>query len=396
MHPFWGIKMINTKNKKMDLLDSSGPIHVKVRSHLQKTIAQMEQGEKLPPERFLSEQFEVNRATIRRAMLDLEKEGFIVRHQGRGTFVKKAIHLGTSSSKSNKVIGMSITNFDLPNSQGILKGVDEEASQNGYGVLVCNCEFSPGRERENLDRLKTQNLDGLIVVPFAEDSLNPEYLALIEDIHRQGKKVVLVDVYIPTLKIPVVMSNRVMVGYMATQHLIMLGHRRICYATTGRYDTSGRDCLRGYRTALADYGIEYNEKLVVENPLHLCAEPTKNAIINLLKENPRACTAIATDVFSMTYGILNALTELGRRVPEDIALVGADVAQNPELSYVTHTAQPFRQMGQEAVKLLLHPKDESMKKHVLLTPDLVVGKTCGFSTRAASVSPEFHPRSEHE
>ncbi len=388
--------MKNNKTEKMDLLESSGPIHVKVRNYLQQTIAQMEQGEKLPPERSLSEQFEVNRATIRRAMLDLEKEGFIVRHQGRGTFVRKAMCLGTSPAKPHKVIGMSITNFDLPNSQCILKGVDEEASKNGYSVLVCNCEFSPGRERENLDRLKAQNLDGLIVVPFAEDSVNSEYFALIENIHRQGKKLVLVDVYIPTLKIPVVMSNRVMVGYMAAQHLIMLGHRRICYCTTGRYDTSGRDCLRGYRTALEDYGIEYNEKLVVENPLHLCAEPTHDAVMALLKENPRAFTAIATDVFSMTYGILKALNELGRRIPEDIAVVGADVSQNPEFSYVTHTAQPFRQMGREAVKLLLQANKESMKKHVLLTPDLVVGKTCGFSMNAAPVRPDFHNRSDHE
>ena len=58
---------------------------------------------------------------------------------------------------------------------------------------------------------------------------------------------------------PSVTCNKVRMGYVATEHLIMLGHERICFGCSASYDTPGRDCLRGYEMALRDYGIELTE-----------------------------------------------------------------------------------------------------------------------------------------
>jgi DNA-binding LacI/PurR family transcriptional regulator len=174
-----------------------------------------------------------------------------------------------------------------------------------------------------------------------------------------------------------VVHDDVQIGYLGTEHLIMLGHKRICFACTGGNDVPGNNHLRGYRTALADYGIEYRPELVITHPINQCAEPTQRSVEVLLRENPRAFTAIATSQFSMTYGILKALSNLGLKCPDDIALVGANVYQNPELSFVTHTLQQDHRMGVEAMKVLVAEGGRGRKRHVLLEPELVIGTTCG-------------------
>jgi DNA-binding LacI/PurR family transcriptional regulator len=139
---------------------------------------------------------------------------------------------------------------------------------------------------------------------------------------------------------------------------------------------------------LADYGIKYDSELVIDLPAIKCAEPTRQAVHRILGRNPDAFTAIATHQFSMTYGILQALKELGQRVPEDIAVVGAETYLNPDLAYVTHTVQDFETMGGKAVELMLSDDSrQSMKRHVLLPPKFVIGDSCGAKSPGSSRRP---------
>jgi DNA-binding LacI/PurR family transcriptional regulator len=125
--------------------------------------------------------------------------------------------------------------------------------------------------------------------------------------------------------------------------------------------------------------------LTVEIPVRNCAGPAHDAVKDLLTANPNAFTAIATDQFSMTYGILNALKERGVPVPDGMAVVGHDVYQNPLLAHVTHTLEPAQELGREAVKLLLENDGaESLKRHILLAPKLVIGTSCGAKAGAAT------------
>ncbi len=369
--------MNNTNYETNELL------HVKVLRRIKHTIAGMKIGDKLPPERRLSEDFQVDRVTVRRAMMDLVREGYVIRNQGRGTFVSKTFVPDLPETGKTRLIGLVVPDVEMAHNAQILKGVEEEANRGGYEVLICNSVLDTGRERGILERLSQKDLAGILITPFFEDSLDPEYARLIRSILEQGKRLVLIDQYLPDTDIPAVVTDKVRIGYLAAEHLIMLGHQKICYLSTGRYDVSGRGNLAGYRRALEDYGLTYDENLVIEIPIQNSAGPAYEAVMGLFNKNPRACSAVATSQFSMTHGILKALQKLGKRVPEDIALVGSEVVHNPDYSHVTHTAQPFCRMGQEAVKLLLQEKEEdACKRHVLLTPRLVIGTTCGAARTA--------------
>ncbi len=370
-------RTIKQRSKGFQAVNGAPLAYVQVREQLKSRMSGMKAGDRLAPERALSAHFKVDRTTIRRALIDLEKEGFVVRHQGRGTFVRRTFRVGASAARLTGLIGAVLPDLEIPDFARMLKGMEEEATRAGLGIQVCSSFLDPSREYENLARLDGQELAGMVVLPLDSDCADTKTTRLIREIHEKGTRIVLLE-YLPALEIPVVVTNRVRVGYLAAEHLITLGHEKICYVTTGRHDVSGRDSLQGYRRALEDYGLKYDEKLVVEIPIDCCAEPTRQAVVKMLTENPRAFTAVATEQFSMTYGILKALADLKRKIPEDIAVVGADTYQNPELAHVTHTLAPSRELGQEAVKLLLREDEpENMKKNVILQPKLVIGKTCG-------------------
>ncbi len=362
-------------------VETSGLLHVQVRNRLKSTISQMKAGEKLPPERQLSEEFKVNRVTIRRAMADLESEGFVIRHQGRGTFVRNTTGVLHSENVKASLIGLVVPDVEMVHNAMIVKGAQEQARRDGFELLVCNSVLDTGRERGILERLMEYDLAGIIAYPFFTDVFDEAYETLLQRIVQEGKRLVLVDQYVPNLEIPVVQANKAHMGYIATQHLIMLGHRRIAYVSTGRFDPSGQANVAGYRQALEDYQIPFDEELSIEVPVQNSAGPVRELVKQKLQANPRAFTAMATPQFSMTYGIIKGLSDLGKTMPGDIAVVGSDVFNNPDYAYVTHTVQPFHEMGQEAVKLLLRLEDDStLKRHVLLKSKLVIGTTCGART----------------
>jgi DNA-binding LacI/PurR family transcriptional regulator len=369
--------ILEKKAKEIKKLSGSPLAYVKVREQLRSKISGMKVGDRLAPERALSEHFKVDRTTIRRAMIDLAKEGFVARHQGRGTFVRRTFRLGVAPGRSTKLIGVILPDLEIPDFARMLKGMEEEASRSGFGIQVCSSFLDMSRQGENLARLGEQELAGMLVLPLGYDFSDTETLRLIREIHKKRTRIVLLE-YLPIPEIPIVVTNRVRVGYMATEHLIALGHEKICFVTTGHHDRSGQDSMRGYRRALEDYNLKYDEKLVIEIPIDCCAEPTRQAVTKILTDNPRSVTAIATEQFSMTYGIMKALADLDKKIPDQIAVVGADAYQNPDLAHVTHTLTPSRELGLEAVKLLLREDDsENMKKNVILQPKLIIGKTCG-------------------
>ncbi|MFA5203111.1 MAG: GntR family transcriptional regulator [Lentisphaeria bacterium] len=371
---------ITTKTSRVLCIKGVHPQHEQVRKTLKEHLATLEIGDRLASDRQLSAMFNVDRTTIRRAMSDLAQEGYVQRRQGCGTVVAMTVHLG-APSVSSKLIGMTVPDVEIPSFACLLKGVDEEAQAHGYSVLVRNSNQDTRRERNILEELRHQKLAGIIVNPFHEDAFDRDYHRLLNEIHQGGTRIVMVDQYLPGLEeLPTVYTDKVQIGYRATEHLIMLGHRRICYLTTGHYDTTGQGCLKGHRLALNEYGIDYDPALTAEIPNPNCAEPAHDFVLRLLRANPNAFTAVATQQFSMTYGILNALQELSLRVPEEIAVVGGDAFENPRLSHVTHTLQPFQEMGRAAVRLVLGRNGtggEAAKRHVLLQPRLVIGDTCG-------------------
>jgi GntR family transcriptional regulator, arabinose operon transcriptional repressor len=360
------------------VVEDVGPIYMRVRDSLIEEIQTLEKGSKLPSERELSQMFGVDRMSIRRALKDLQDEGYVVRYHGKGTYTHKPVMPGASTQVDPGLVGLVVPCLEISYYTEMVQGIRAEAASRGYSLVVCDALFDTDREKTLLEYISQQPVGRMLVVPFFKDSVDPEYSKLIQRIAGEGVRVVLVDQCLLGLDIPSVTVDKVRTGYIAAEHLIMLGHRRIAYASSMSYDLAGRDHLRGFKMALRDNDVDFREDLVFDISPVKCAAPMQAAVTEKMSRDPKAFTAFATPYFSMAYGVIKAANQLGIRIPDDLALVGGEAQENPDYSYLTYTRSPRAQLGSESVKMLLRDEDdEAMQRHKLIKPELIIGTTCG-------------------
>jgi DNA-binding LacI/PurR family transcriptional regulator len=176
-------------------------------------------------------------------------------------------------------------------------------------------------------------------------------------------------------KITSIDTDNVGGSYEATSHLIKLGYRRIATIASNQ-NTSGEDRFTGYRRALAEHGLPYDEKLVAFGDYSLDSGYT--AMKQLVPERP---DAIYVSSDTMSIGALRLLREVNLRVPQDIAVVGHDdlppaLQADPPLTTVQ---QPIAQTGVRAVEMLMEiiAGKSSEPKQIVLPNKLIVRASCG-------------------
>lgn len=166
---------------------------------------------------------------------------------------------------------------------------------------------------------------------------------------------------------------------VAVEHLLRLGHRRIATIAGPAEMTSGQDRLEGYRQALESYHITVDPQLVVHGDY-----TEAGGTLAMQRLAPSAPTAVFVASDSMAVGALKWLRQAGRRVPEDIALVGFD--DIPVASVVeprlTTVRQPIARLGAMSVDLLVGllgepPAADSLPQRIILPTELVVRESCG-------------------
>lgn len=165
----------------------------------------------------------------------------------------------------------------------------------------------------------------------------------------------------------------------AVEHLLRLGHRRIATIAGPAEMISGQDRLEGYRQALESYHVPLNKRLVVHGDYTEAGGAL--AMQKLLPEGPTA-VFVASD--TMAVGALKWLRQAGRRVPDDIALVGFDdipvaSAVEPRLTTVR---QPISRLGALAVDVLVGllqgpPSVPPSPQRIVLPTELVIRDSCG-------------------
>ena len=164
----------------------------------------------------------------------------------------------------------------------------------------------------------------------------------------------------------------------ATEKLIQLGHRHIgVIMPEESTEHVWRDRLLGYKTALKEHGINYNPSLIVHQGSFIMKEAGFATKILLELEPQTTAILYGSDV--QAYGGMKALQEMGRRIPEDIAVVGTDdlpfsCISNPPLASIS---QPMRKMGETGTKILLESigKEKYSHKAVKLKTKLIPRKS---------------------
>lgn len=339
------------------------------------TIKQIINGAYKANEKFLSEseigeKFNCSRQTVRRALEILEQRGLITRIQGSGTYISSANNLNGQQKEHNKrkpmtvgLISTFIDNYIFPS---IIRGIESVFSSQGIALQLASTNNLVSGEKKALHLMMDRNLDGLIVEP-TRSALPCVNIDLYQKITQMRIPLIFIDSFYPELSIPYVALDDVKAGYIATEHLIKMGHRNI----SSIFPHSNRQAhLRylGYVKALTDYGIQMRDERVC---WHSKEDMQQVLYGSPLLESLSQSTAVLcyNDVTAMM--LMDFLRKNGRKVPDDLSVVGVDNSELAKYSSLTSVVHPAEDLGETAAKLLLSMIDGSEGKNILFSPRLV-------------------------
>src|SRR5919205_779993 len=150
-------------------------------------------------------------------------------------------------------IGLVLPDSANPFFAEISRGIEAEAFKKGYSVFLCNTELDVRRELFYVDVLSNKQVDGIIFVAAGDQADSLDFLL------RQNMSVVMIDRDLPNVQVDAVLTDHQLGGYLATRHLIELGHRRIACIAGPSSITPGAERVIGYRRALEEAGLLYEE-----------------------------------------------------------------------------------------------------------------------------------------
>ncbi len=247
-------------------------------------------------------------------------------------------------------LGLIIPDIINPYFAQVAQGIEAVAFERNFTVVFCHTQYSLEQELKYLDHLYEERAAGVLWVP-ATGEIEPAQ-RLID----YGLPTVLIDRVLDGIEMPAVVADNYRGGYIATKHLLSLGHRRIgCIARPVRLSHS-RERVQGYQTALKDAGIAFDERLVAAGGYRL--ENGYEAIQYLLGlEDPPTAVFTYNDI--MAIGATRALRERGMDVPRDFSVVGYD--DIPDAAYtcpaLTTVRQAKYEMGAKGIELLFKIMD---------------------------------------
>jgi LacI family transcriptional regulator len=270
-------------------------------------------------------------------------------------------------------IGLIIPDTSNPYFAEVLRGIEFAALENGYKVILFHSGYDPQKELQHVDLLRIERVDGVIWIPATQHS------EALNRLNRYEIPTVVFDRSHTQNSNAAVSVDNHLGGYLATQHLIQLGHRRIgCIARPVDLSHSqGR--LEGYKAALRDHGLPFDPALVARGGFRL--ENGKQAF-EALQCLDRPPTAIFAYNDIMAIGALRGAYESGLRVPEDFSIVGFDDITEaaytcPALTTVFIDKFEMGKRGAQFLMRLIHKEPPEADLRAPLEVRLIVRESTG-------------------
>lgn len=280
---------------------------------------------------------------------------------------------GLKSNRSN-VIGVVIPEIIHYFFSTVLSGIEDTAHNAGYRVIFTQSSENYEREVQNVKTLLANRIDGLLI----SISKRTNDFAHIKAVKDAGVPIVLFDRITKEIEADYVVVNDFFAAKNAVKHLIKTGCKNIAFfgALSSLLITQYRK--NGYKDALREHKIKINEDLIFEADSY---EDAYSTVFRILS-NDKPLDAVFAVNDSTAIGALTALKEFGKRVPEDVSIIGftdSMISRVCEPSLTT-IAQDGYKIGQEATKALLArikvgDEDTEYNTTVLKTDLLLRGTT---------------------
>lgn len=269
---------------------------------------------------------------------------------------------GLRTGKSN-IIGLMVESISDPFFATIARLIENEAYRQGYRIIYCSTDNDTEKTKELINVLRERNVDGYIISPppGVEKELN--------DLIKAGLPVVMFDRYLPKVKTDYVVIDNEFSAEHATRYLVEKGYSNIGFITFSSTLTQMKGRLKGY-------------KKVVKKPyvLEIDFTPEEKVMVQVVKDflvaHPKLDAVLFGAIQAGSCG-LKAMTQLKKKVPEDLAVISFDDHDIFELfaTPVTAIAQPIEKIAHKVIGLLLDRLEgdkEAVVKEVVLKTKLRV------------------------
>jgi len=245
-------------------------------------------------------------------------------------------------------IGLVIKEIDNPFFTKIMKAVYDTCIRHGYTVLLGSSELSPEKELQSIETLVHQRVEGLILAPLHGDDVDFSYLT---DLIRDEFPLVTLG---PVSNYPTsfVEARNADGAYEAVRYLIRSGHKRIAYFSGPSHSAHSEDRAEGYKRAFLESGLPFRPEDVMHVGSYIENGYRAGKAMFAGSDHPTAVFCY-NDLVAM--GLINALTDCGYTVPENISVIGFD-----NIPYGAHFRVPLTtvhvpayEMGERAAEMII-------------------------------------------
>ena len=252
-------------------------------------------------------------------------------------------------NQTTKTIGIIVHELNSNFITSVLAGVEKVTTESGYDLIIAHSSESFAKEIANAKNLFDKRVDGL-VASLSLDTKNLDHFKPFKD---KNVPLIFFDRVEQEGNNTVVVIDNAKCGYQATQHLIQQGCKRIVHITSSLKRNVYSKRFQGYKDALADNGIPYNENLLIIHDLTESA--AIESAMQVLKMDPLPDGIFITNDFVAAV-VMRTLKENNIRIPQDIAIVGFNndaicTLVEPALSTINY---PGIDVGEVAARNLIN------------------------------------------
>ena len=251
----------------------------------------------------------------------------------------------------------------------------------GYELIIANTGQKTEKQNDAMQTMVSRQVDGIMLCAIGGKA------NVANQINKDDCPIVVIDNKLERMEdLDSVMVDNVKSAYSLTEHLCMIGYRRIAIITGPLEQSSALERLTGYRRALADYNLQLDEEMIREADFTI--RGGRDAVSSLLYKKPDAIVAANNH---LAIGAITEIRKSGFEVPDDIAVVGFDDTEVGELidPPLTIMSQPAVEIGETAARLLLHRicnENETIPSQERVLPArLIVRSSCGFYKKLGQI-----------
>lgn len=326
----------------------------------------------------IAKKLNVSAATVSRALKDhpgisnktkkrivdmVDKMGYRTNHFARNLRVRQT-----------KTIGVLVHELNSNFITSVLAGIEKVTAKEGYDIIITHSSESYDKEAANVKNLFEKRVDGLIA-SLSFDTTDLDHFKPFID---KGVPVLFFDRVEQDGTNTVVVIDNAKCGYLATEHLIQQGCKRVVHVTSSLKRNVYSQRYKGYRDALFDNGIAFDESLLLVQDLS--EKSGIDAALKILKMKPLPDGAFITNDFVAAV-CMRTLKQYGIAIPKDIAIVGFNndavgTLIEPALTTINY---PGKDMGEIAARNLINHLKGTSNLHqtntIIVRSELIVRKS---------------------